>query len=460
VLITPEANLRPQRAGLYRWDRQDDITSATAVRGTLLLDDTVAFPIDPGLRVELWREAPRTGRDSSPRGELRHRSTGLPQDAFAQWLAQQDAREERTASLRHVSPEMTGAEELDRHGRWERHPEFGVVWFPLNVAVGWAPYQVGRWVWVRPWGWTWVDANPWGFAPFHYGRWVSYRGRWCWVPGAYVARPAFSPGLVAWVGGPAASVTVTIGGRGRPLPGSSWVPLAPHETYRPWYPVPRPERRHPVHPVHPVHPAPQGRPWDRQEPSPRVQPPMWSTPQLPSSAPPAVTPPAPSPRPDRHHRPQQRQEDEARPRLERPQGSERASERTFDRPNERMESPRPVAVPPQAPMAPSPMAAPVSVPAPAPAPVPAPGWGGPPPRALPMPGPAVQPAPQPQPQAQPPRVAPGWSAGPPVAAPPPTTARPEPRADDRRVRAPEAPRSGGGSGGRERDRDRDREHER
>ena len=24
-----------------------------------------------------------------------------------------------------------------------------------------------------PWGWTWVDDAPWGFAPFHYGRWVN-----------------------------------------------------------------------------------------------------------------------------------------------------------------------------------------------------------------------------------------------------------------------------------------------
>ena len=28
------------------------------------------------------------------------------------------------------------------------------------------------WVWLRPWGWTWVDDAPWGFAPFHYGRWL------------------------------------------------------------------------------------------------------------------------------------------------------------------------------------------------------------------------------------------------------------------------------------------------
>ena len=34
----------------------------------------------------------------------------------------------------------------------------------------------GRWVWTEPWGWTWVDDQPWGFAPSHYGRWVNMAG--------------------------------------------------------------------------------------------------------------------------------------------------------------------------------------------------------------------------------------------------------------------------------------------
>jgi hypothetical protein len=46
----------------------------------------------------------------------------------------------------------------------------------------------GRWVWVVPWGWTWVDDAPWGFAPFHYGRWV-YVSYWAWVPGPLAVRP-------------------------------------------------------------------------------------------------------------------------------------------------------------------------------------------------------------------------------------------------------------------------------
>ena len=82
-----------------------------------------------------------------------------------------------------------------------------------RCAVDWAPYSHGHWGWVQPWGWTWVDDAPWGFAPFHYGRWVYVRDRWCWTPGACVARPVYAPALVAWVGGDrAATWRSAIGG--------------------------------------------------------------------------------------------------------------------------------------------------------------------------------------------------------------------------------------------------------
>ena len=76
-----------------------------------------------------------------------------------------------------------GAEDLDQNGTWESTPDDGYVWAPNTVAVGWAPYRFGHWIWVSPWGWSWVDDAPWGFAPFHYGRWTTFGGRWCWVPG-------------------------------------------------------------------------------------------------------------------------------------------------------------------------------------------------------------------------------------------------------------------------------------
>jgi hypothetical protein len=64
---------------------------------------------------------------------------------------------------------MPGGEDLAAYGSWAETPDYGQVWYP-QVASDWAPHRDGYWAYVVPWGWTWVDNDPWGFAPFHYGR--------------------------------------------------------------------------------------------------------------------------------------------------------------------------------------------------------------------------------------------------------------------------------------------------
>ncbi len=125
---------------------------------------------------------------------------------------------------------MTGYEELDFHGEWIPDANYGNVWVPRVVPTGWAPYRDGQWRWVRPWGWTWVDHAPWGYAPFHYGRWVTIGNRWCWWPGGHHVRPVWAPALVGFVGGSNLSVSVGFGG-----PVVGWYPLAPWHHYRPHY---------------------------------------------------------------------------------------------------------------------------------------------------------------------------------------------------------------------------------
>lgn len=241
-LVTAEARLRPLRAGHYVLMRTDDTTTAGAWRGEWHVRGERG---DDGLVVgpDRWAELYRAGRRGEA-GELRSAWVSPRDDGFTRWAQSEDARDERSASTRYVSPEMTGVEELDRHGRWEQHPEYGALWLPLVVRADWAPYRHGRWAWVRPWGWTWIDEAPWGFAPFHYGRWVNWRGRWGWVPGAYVARPVYAPALVAWVGGGGWGVSVRIGS-----PAVGWLPLAPREVYTPHY-------RHTPRYVERVNPAP------------------------------------------------------------------------------------------------------------------------------------------------------------------------------------------------------------
>src|ERR1019366_9610886 len=91
--------------------------------------------------------------------------------------------------------------------------------------------RAGRWDAVEPWGWTWIDDNPWGFAPFHYGRWSHDRGRWGWIPGSMQSRPVYAPALVAFVSGAGWSASGSFGSGG----GVGWVPLAPNEPYVPGY---------------------------------------------------------------------------------------------------------------------------------------------------------------------------------------------------------------------------------
>jgi hypothetical protein len=152
-------------------------------------------------------------------------------DEFDRWCEDRNRRDDRARSVRYVSPDVVGYQDLDDYGVWYSDSNYGHVWMP-RVARGWAPYQYGHWVWISPWGWTWVDDAPWGYAPFHYGRWVYVRNTWGWVPGPIAVRPVYAPALVAFIGGPRFSVSVAVGGGGGYV---GWFPLGPREVYVPAY---------------------------------------------------------------------------------------------------------------------------------------------------------------------------------------------------------------------------------
>ena len=154
------------------------------------------------------------------------------QDDLDSWAFDRDSREDDADSANYVSREMTGYEDLDDNGDWSYVASYGMCWRPRALVVGWAPYRFGHWVYIGPWGWTWVENEPWGFAPFHYGRWAFANNGWYWVPGPVVVRPIWAPALVAFVGGGA-------GFRFSAGVGVGWFPLAPGEVYLPGYRVSR-----------------------------------------------------------------------------------------------------------------------------------------------------------------------------------------------------------------------------
>ena len=131
----------------------------------------------------------------------------------------------------YVNAGMTGYEDLSAYGSWDNDSEYGRVWYPRSTPANWAPYRTGQWQYVKPWGWTWVDEQPWGFAPYHYGRWANRNNRWAWVPPEREARPVYAPALVAFIGG--LELALTLGQQNRAPVG--WFPLAPREAYVPSY---------------------------------------------------------------------------------------------------------------------------------------------------------------------------------------------------------------------------------
>jgi hypothetical protein len=143
-------------------------------------------------------------------------------DAFDLWCNNRDTQQADNNSAQYVSNDMVGGDDLDGWGSWEQDEDYGAIWYPALVGVGWAPYRFGHWVWIWPWGWSWVDDLPWGFAPYHYGRWAFLHNRWGWIPGPRHVRPVYAPALVAFVGT----------GAGHPV---GWFPLGPHDVYDPWY---------------------------------------------------------------------------------------------------------------------------------------------------------------------------------------------------------------------------------
>ena len=225
-LDTPSLAFTVLRPGEYRIDANPDsqTTTVTVLDG----DGEVTggghtFPVQEG------QQAIVVGGD-----QITYDLLSAPRpDRWDQWNSSRNRMEDESPSARYVSREMDGYEDLDQYGSWASEPGYGQVWMPASVGADWAPYHDGHWAWIAPWGWTWVDDAPWGFAPYHYGRWASFRGRWGWVPGPYGQSPIYAPALVGWVGGSGFSLSFAFGNAAA----VGWFPLGPREPYFPAYRV-------------------------------------------------------------------------------------------------------------------------------------------------------------------------------------------------------------------------------
>ncbi len=88
---------------------------------------------------------------------------------------------------------QTFYDNLGQQGTWIQSPDYGYIWQPNISDPNWAPYTVGNWAYSDA-GWVWVSAEPFGWATYHYGRWVNLTNTgWCWVPGY-----TWAPAWVSW----------------------------------------------------------------------------------------------------------------------------------------------------------------------------------------------------------------------------------------------------------------------
>ncbi len=218
---TPQAAFTLLRPGDYRIDVNEagDATMAT-VRG----GDAEATAGGQSFPIHAREQVRITGAEGAE--PVFDRRAAPPADTFDNFCQDRDRREDLSPSGKYVSRDTPGYGDLDANGVWREDPQYGAVWVPSAVSIGWSPYHYGHWVWIAPWGWTWVDDAPWGYAPFHYGRWAFTGAVWVWVPGPIGPRPVYAPALVAYVGGASFGVGVV-----------GWFPLGPREVFVPAYHV-------------------------------------------------------------------------------------------------------------------------------------------------------------------------------------------------------------------------------
>jgi hypothetical protein len=222
---TPNAAFTVEHSGYYRIEVDGGSTKFISRRGgraTLTPAGGESAAIEPSEEVVVsGTDAPQIGTYVAP--EL---------DAWDRWNYERTDGQIDAVSSRYVPDGVYGADQLDQYGSWRVVPTYGAVWIPTGVAPTWVPYSTGRWIFDPFYGWTWVDDAPWGWAPFHYGRWVHLGGYWGWAPGPVVVRPYYAPALVAFFSGGNVGISVRLG---LAAPTVGWVALGWGEPCHPWW---------------------------------------------------------------------------------------------------------------------------------------------------------------------------------------------------------------------------------
>jgi len=205
---TPASSIRVYERSTFEVDLSEDgLNQISVLKGSVDVESrsgktTVKSGYTLTLKDETYAELSRLG----------------PPDDWERWNMERDRRlAERRPPPSYLPEELYGyTSDFETYGRWVYVREYGYVWRPtVVVSVGWAPYRIGRWVWIAG-DYVWISYEPWGWVPYHYGRWAFVASfGWCWVPPVRGA-VFWGPGFVAWLWTPTYV---------------AWVPLGPREIY-------------------------------------------------------------------------------------------------------------------------------------------------------------------------------------------------------------------------------------
>lgn len=200
----PKTTVAIQKSGTYRIDAGREGDSEIRVAATdggeaRVFSDTSAFTLKNGRSSLISISGQRAG-------EWDMADASRYEDEFDQWTSDRDstiAKQLKDAYYdTYYDNDLYGADDLNGNGDWVFVNTYGYVWRPYRTAINrydnWSPYRYGHWRWMPPYGWIWVNDEPWGWATYHHGRWFSHAGQWYWSPyGLYRPRRSWwFPALV------------------------------------------------------------------------------------------------------------------------------------------------------------------------------------------------------------------------------------------------------------------------
>lgn len=184
----PQTTVAVQRSGMYRVEAGDETNKQVRVAATDFGEARI-YSENSGFTLKNGRSA-RIYLDGNFAGEWETGDATRFADEFDSWALQRDAtiakRLQNANYDQYYDRDIYGAEELNEHGEWIYTRKYGYVWRPYRTSTAgysdWSPYRYGHWRWIPPYGWTWINDEPWGWATYHHGRWIWDDGGWIWTP--------------------------------------------------------------------------------------------------------------------------------------------------------------------------------------------------------------------------------------------------------------------------------------